>query len=217
MSKERSKKKGIIPWFRRIIEPHGHRRKSSSAGVSRLIRHTGDRFVDDECCRWGGCCICILMILLIFFGGFFGGTMSGYDTTVPTEPDEDTAAYYQMRVSISATDEEYYLADDALFIGDLVFDVVIYAVAGGVADYDIEGFTATETIIGESAYDYKIDTLLYVEIYNEEFEFFGSDYVTSGTMDIINISHLENLGVTIFVANISWLMNGAGNRFSIGD
>jgi hypothetical protein len=212
MPKENSdRKKGILLWFQRIWNPHGHKRKKSTyTGATGLVRHAGDRFIDDECCRFGGCCICILIILLIMFGGFFGGFMAGYDTDIPTAPDIDTAAYYQLKVSISAGEEDYYLADNMLYIGDVEFTIVVYAVAGGIPDYDIETFTATETIIGESTFDYRISTLLYVEIFNDEYEFFGSDYITSGTMDTVLIMHL---GAVVYTANISWLMNGAGNRW----
>lgn len=209
------KKKGtssILLFLKRLWEPHGHKRRGKKKSTSRVAGLTGGRIEPDECTRCGYCICCIILLLFFFGGGMLGGLMAGYDTTIPAEPDLDTAAYYQMRVSfIAGEDEEYYLADNALYIDEtIIFEVVIYAITGGIPSYDIEGFYASEVGISSSNYDYRVSTLLYVEIFNEDMEFFGSDYVVSGTMDTIYIMHLE---AVVYTANIAWLVNGAGNRF----
>jgi hypothetical protein len=212
MSKgKKNKRKGVLAWIPRPLEPHGHKRKSTGF----LARATGGRLGGGcgDCggcggCGGGGCCMCILVIIILMTGGFFG-FMTGFDTDDTPPPDiPDATAYYQMHITIREVGE-MVLAHEAL-IYDVPFEVVIYAVSGGVPDYDIEGFDMSDIVAGESAYDYRDYNLLYVELINEEFEFYGAGYVNSGTLSTIAIIHLDE---EVFMASISWLMDGAGMRF----
>ena len=195
------KKRGIILWFSRLWEPHGHKRKSTNrSGLAATV--TGGRMTDDRCCT-SGCCMCILVILIITFGGFFG-MMAGFDTDVPLPPDEPAGSYYQMQVDINSVGGEFLLAAGGV---EVSFNVEIYTVTGGVPGGRIEYFLMSDIENGASVYDYSSGLLLFISIYNADMAFEGDGFVHSNEVSSISILHW---GEEIYTASISWLLNGAG-------
>jgi len=206
------KKRRVIPLWFRFWEPRGKARRAGRGGrgaTGTIARATGGRFGGCGDC---GSCLCGLILLIIIFGAFFGGGFGFADDGGggATAPDEPENKYYQLIVNIVEGDGE--------LAADMNRDNIIsFGPNPGNFTVDIhtplvfvESFNMMDNEEGKSTYDYITAFPLYIEIYNETFDFYGDEYIFSNTISTVYIIHL---GSTVFTATLTWRLNGAGIRY----
>ena len=206
VKKKKKNKKGAIMWYSRLWEPHGHKRTSSKSGLFGGItsRTRGGGCCGGRgCCGWG--CFCILLLVFMFGIGGFGG-LGGFEDT-DGGSDDDVVRYYQLTVLVALEGGENLMAHELAY-SPVLYNVTVYpASVGGM----IEHFVIYEDILGKSAYDYVNGYGLYVEIFNDDLNYYTDGYVISGIDN--SFTMYQNDMSDVGIVTIDWISNGAGTRW----